>query len=94
MGPHTCLLQQEYRECASINEEQSLQIHNQFWGMSTWDEKKTFVRTSVQREDVKQKTKGIDSSRRQSIFLCVSIVEGKSMKVCNNFFVQPLVFLR
>ena len=77
------------RGCNNISEEQRTQIHSQFWAMSTWDERRTYVQTLVQKCQIKQKTKGSDSPRQTSLLYSFN-VDGQLIQVCNRLFSSTL----
>ncbi|KAK7449366.1 hypothetical protein BaRGS_00040017 [Batillaria attramentaria] len=76
--------------CKHISKEERKKLFESFWAMESWEERKTFVRTSVVVIDVKQRRSGPEESRRSKSFVYRFKIDGRGVHVCKNMFCNTL----
>jgi hypothetical protein len=76
------------RKCLLFTDNERKEIFNRFWTM-TWDEKRVFVCSLVEKRDVKQRTLDTDS-RRNCSFLYFLRKENGKFPVCKSMFLSTL----
>ncbi|XP_050293836.1 uncharacterized protein LOC126734307 isoform X1 [Anthonomus grandis grandis] len=77
------------RKCFQITEAQREVIFNYFWSEMSWDQKKVYVASTVEKISVKRKTQE-NSRRRQGTFVYYLNVDNKKLRVCRTMFLNTL----
>lgn len=77
------------RKCFQITEAQREVIFQYFWSEMSWDQKKVYVASTVEKIPVKRKTQQ-DSRRRQGTFVYYLNVDNKKLQVCRTMFLNTL----
>lgn len=78
------------RSCSALNENERKEIFTRFWGLSSWEARRTFVHASITRQSIKQK-KNITSSRRNcSLGYSLKRPDGTAVPVCKKMLCNTL----
>lgn len=78
-------------KCKNFTHENRRKIFDEFWGMSSWPERKQFVRGLVNvLPPVKRKSTEIESSRRNATLILNLKKDGVHNRVCQKMFLNTL----
>lgn len=78
------------RFCNSITEEQRLNIFNVYWKKMNWDQHKVFITNYVIKSTVKRRRVEATQSRRTDTLTYYLTVDNKTLKICQQMFLQTL----
>lgn len=79
--------------CGSVNEQARKDIFDYFWGLSSWEAKKSYLVALVDVRNVKTRRRTSDGSsfrRKLGIDCYLSKLDGVKVRVCRKFFVATL----
>lgn len=86
LGPR-CSCKTSFHHCKDISDEDRLTIYQSVWKMS-WNEKRIFVKMSVDTEEVKERRPTWGPMRRNKTFLFYLKGSGDRKRVCREMFLQ------
>lgn len=77
------------RKCSSISQVDRERMFNYFWKEMSWDQRKVYISTSVEKLPVKRKTTTANpDSRRQGTFVYYLNTNNERIQVCRTMFLN------
>lgn len=74
------------RSCNELQEEKRKDLFTAFWKKMTWDQRKTFILNTVEKQPVKRRRNQSENSRRQaSLHYFININDNRKQVCCNMY---------
>ena len=75
--------------CSEVTEEVRMEIFNEFWQLRTWDEKRIFATTFIEKRKTLRRRNEENESRKDAAFdYNLRSASGKTVRVCKQLFLS------